>query len=207
MELFYLHKNVFNPDISVRYNIKLKENEKLTLFRFVSWDAFHDIGQKGLSFHDKMDLIYEAQKHSKVYISSQDHLTDELTEYKLDLGPEQLHDVLYQADVCISEGGTTAAECAMLGTPSIYINSLPLMGYLKDAKNHKLLFDLKTTVEIKAKMREIYQTPNEVFQKQKDVMLQGLINPSKFLLWIVTDFSKNKKIIKSNPNYQEKFIE
>ena len=39
----------------------------------------------------------------------------------------------YTTLTIFGEGGTMASECAC-STPSIYINSLPLMGYLKEAK-------------------------------------------------------------------------
>ena len=46
MELCSLHPNYFQPDCQVLKLLGIGKNEKFILLRFVSWTAYHDIGQK-----------------------------------------------------------------------------------------------------------------------------------------------------------------
>jgi len=205
MELFYLHKNRFKPDKTVLKELNISEDETFTLFRFVSWEAFHDIGQKGLNLKERIELVNEAKEYGKVFISSEGKLPEELKEYEINIPPEKLHDVLHFAKLYIGEGGTTASECAMLGTPSIYINTLPLMGYLKDAERFDLLYHLFEMEEIKLKMKNIYSAPNNFYLKQNEKLLKDVIDPTSFLTWVVNNYPESKKILMYNPNYQSKF--
>lgn len=205
MELFYLHKKRFTPNPGVLKDLNLINGESFTLFRFVSWEAFHDIGHKGLSFEERIDLVNEAKKYGKVFVSSESELPKELKEYEIKISPEKLHDVLYYAKLYIGEGGTTASECAMLGTPSIYINTLPLMGYLKDAKAHNLLYHLMDLKTIKSQMVQVYNNPNDFYLKKKEEMLETVIDPTNLLLWIVNNYPESKHKLLKNPEYQEIF--
>ena len=205
MELFYLHKKIFNPDIKVLKDLNIAEGKTFTLVRFVSWEAFHDIGQKGLNLQERIDLVNEAKKYGDVFISSEGELPKELKEYEIKISPEKLHDVLYFAKLYIGEGGTTASECAMLGTPSIYINTLPLMGYLKDAQDYELLYHLSDLKDIKAKMGSVYKRDDEFYLEQNKEMLKGVINPTSMLIWLVKNYPSSKKMLLDNPDYQEKF--
>lgn len=205
MELFYLHKNRFQPKKEVIKELGLEVGEPFTLFRFVSWEAFHDIGHKGLSLQERIDLVNEARKHGKVFISSEGKLPDELQEYEIKISPEKLHDVLFFAKLYIGEGGTTASECAMLGTPSIYINSLPLMGYLQEAQKYDLLYHLVGSETIKEQMTKVYETPSEYYRKKRDEMLKTVIDPTALLVYIVKDYPQSKKILLTQPEYQEVF--
>ena len=123
-ELAYLHPKYFKPDNSVLKNMGLKRNEKYVLFRFVSWDATHDIGQGGLSLQKKRELIRELSQSATVYISSEERLDEEFQPFEINIHPWEIHHVLANASLLISEGATMASEGAILGTPTIYINSL-----------------------------------------------------------------------------------
>lgn len=205
MELFYLHKNRFIPNNSVLEELNISEGETFTLFRFVSWEAFHDIGHKGLNLKERIELVNEAKKYGKVFISSEEKLPEELKEYEIKIQPQKLHSVLYFAKLYIGEGGTTASECAMLGTPSIYVNTLPLMGYLKDAAKFELLYNLFEMEEIKLKMKNVLRESNIFYVKQKEKLVKDVIDPTSLLVWIVNNYPESKKILLSNPNYQNKF--
>jgi predicted glycosyltransferase len=93
--------------------------------------------QKGID--NKISLVKELEKICKVFITSEGPLPKQLEPYKIHIPPELMHDALYYASLYIGEGGTMASECAVLGTPAIYVNSLPL-GYLNEQQdNYKLI--------------------------------------------------------------------
>tara|TARA_B100000287_G_scaffold420837_1_gene460734 strand:- start:7546 stop:8553 length:1008 start_codon:yes stop_codon:yes gene_type:complete len=205
MELFYLHKNRFTPNSKALDLIGLDKNEPYTLFRFVSWEAFHDIGQKGLNQSEKIEIVLEAKKYGKVFISSEGNLPKKLKPYELNLPAESLHDILFFSSLYVGEGGTTASECAMIGTPSIYINSLPLMGYLKEVKKNKLLYHLNEVDQIKRRMKIIYNSPSSIYESQKNKMLKNTIDPTEFLIWLIKNYPESKDILLSDPIYQNRF--
>lgn len=122
--------------------IGLKEDEKYCVIRFISWDANHDVGQRGLSYQDKIELVDSLASSCRVFISSEGKLANDLEKYKLDIHPSDLHNVLAYSNLYIGEGGTTASEAVVLGVPAIYIKSIEDM----------LAFHCGEGVEVKAKI-------------------------------------------------------
>src|SRR3989338_7141253 len=59
-ELAYLSPEYFKPNKSVLKKLGLKKTDKFIIIRFVSWDAFHDIGKKRIL--DKVDFVEKLAK-------------------------------------------------------------------------------------------------------------------------------------------------
>ena len=59
MELFYLNRKYFKPDISIYSELGIEVNTPFVFLRFVSWGAFHDKGQMGFSDDYKIKLVEE----------------------------------------------------------------------------------------------------------------------------------------------------
>ena len=164
MEGFYLNDKVFKPDNSIFNDLKIKRNQKFVFIRFVSWDAHHDLGQSGISIDVIKKIInLLLNKNFKVFISSEENIPKSLLNYKINIKPNKIHSVLYYSSLFIGESATMASECAYLGVPAIYVNSLPLMGYLglaqefnilKHFKNNKGLIDYVNTLINSDKINE-----------------------------------------------------
>jgi len=122
-ELAYLHPNYFTPDSSVLDELNISRNEGFIILRFISWGASHDIGLRGLKKGTELEFIKSLEKFGNVFITSERMLNPGLEKYRLKTPPEKIHSLLYYADLYIGEGGTMAAEAAILGTPSIHIES------------------------------------------------------------------------------------
>ena len=126
-ELAYLHPDRFDPDPAVLETIGLEPTDTFAIVRVSSWDASHDVGQGGFDdLHDAVDRLESAG--AKVLLVPEGDLPADLESRRLTTAPEHMHDLLAYADVVVGEGATTAAEAAVLGTPSVYVNSLSL-GY------------------------------------------------------------------------------
>ncbi len=205
MELFYLHPQVFKPSREIVENASIDINKPFTLFRFVSWGAFHDIGQKGLTVDEKILLVEKASKYGNVYISSEGELPESLKKYQVKVAPIDIHHVLYFANLYVGEGGTMASECAMLGTPSIYVNSLPLMGYLKDAQRAGLLYHLDNYDKILSKIDFLFQQPKSHFKSLSKDFLSDRIEPTSFLVWLVEEYPESKNKLRKDSTYQNIF--
>jgi hypothetical protein len=208
MELFYLHKNKFKPDIDYFQRIHFNYNEDFILLRFVSWEAFHDIGQGGLNYLEKLELVNYLKQKVKVYITSEAKLPLELRDYQINIPVNKIHDLLYFAKLYIGEGATMASESTILGVPAIYINSLPLMGYLKDEYENGLLYHLNSLSDIKEKSMQILNNNNsrKEFNDKKEKMLNNKIDPTALLIWLVEKYPSSKKILLTNPSYQNNFM-
>ena len=207
MESCYLQPRYFTPDESVLAKAGLKAGERYVVVRFVSWSANHDVGQRGLSYDYKLKLIKELTRHTRVIITSEGNLPEELLQYKLDIPPEYLHDLLYFADLYIGEGSTTASECSMLGTPNIYINSLYAGNVADQEKNYGLSFRFKTQDNVIEKALELLSTPDlrRVWQDRRKKMLEQQIDVTAFMVWLVEQFPQSVRILKKNPDYQYNF--
>lgn len=146
-ELAYLHPNYFKPNPKVLKEANLNPIEKFFIVRFVSWKAYHDTNQKGFSEKGKERLVDLLNKHGKVIITSESPLPESLKKYKSAISPEKIHDLLYYATIYIGEGGTMASESAVLGTPSIFMNTLT-NGYLMELEEKYNLLKRFTQEEL-----------------------------------------------------------
>ena len=206
MELSYLHPNYFKPGSSVLHFLNVKSNEKYIIMRFVSWDAYHDVGQSGLSLEMKRKAVKELSKYAKVFISSEGELPEDLKQYQIKTSPERMHDALAFATLYIGEGATMASECAMLGTPAIYVNSLTA-GTLEEQERYGLLFGFRDSEGVLEKALELLNTPNlnQEWQCRRQRMLSDKIDVAAFMVWFVGNYPDSVKIMKENPDYQLRF--
>lgn len=123
-ELAYLHPNRFSPDPEVLWTHGVDPNESFSVVRFVSWKALHDLKARGFSLDAKLRLAITLKKYGRVFITSEEPLSEELEEYRLPLAPHQVHHLLSFARLFIGESATMASESAMLGTPFVYIDAV-----------------------------------------------------------------------------------
>lgn len=182
-ELAYLHPNYYTPNPVVLSELGLTEDDPFIIIRFVSWKASHDIGQCGIK--NKVDFVQEVQKYGRVLITSEGYLGPELENLKVNVSPEKLHDLLYYATLYIGEGGTTASECAMLGTPNILINPLAkLCGVHNDLVNYDIQIYYDSLSEGMHSINKLLTDKNSkyVWRKRRDAMLEERIDVTKFMV-------------------------
>ena len=118
-DLAYLHPNRFQPDRAKLEAFGLQE--PYSLVRFVSWQASHDVAERGLSLDRKMELVDRLKKRGSVVVSSEGPLPDVLEPYRLRGPIADIHHVLAFADVYVGESPTMSSEAAVLGVPSVLI--------------------------------------------------------------------------------------
>jgi len=118
MELAYLHPDIYTAGSSTK---KITGDEYI-LLRFVSNQASHDLGYRGIDQENKIRMFRFLSEFKKVWISSEVDLPDELVEHQLSIPPNEMHDVIANASLLIGGSATMSSEAAMLGVPSIHIN-------------------------------------------------------------------------------------
>ena len=207
MELCYLHPEYYAANNTVLNGLNISPEEQFAVIRFVSWNANHDIGQKGFSVEDKIKLVEKISARCKVFISSEGELPEELEQYRLKINPSHFHDVLSHASLYVGEGSTTATEAAILGTPAIYVNSLKVGNCAELEEKYGLVFQLREIDEIIDQSIEILSDPESpaMFEQRKEKLLQDKINPTKFMIWFVKNWPESRQIMQKNPGYQERF--
>ncbi len=205
-ELAYLYPGYFKPNEQILEVLGLKKDEKFVLLRFVSWSASHDMGQTGMSLADKFEIIKILETKYRVFISSEDTLPDNLIKYQLLIPPERIHDVIYFADLYIGEGATMASECALLGTPAIYVNTIEA-GTIIEQEKYGLIHHIKSgkaAVE-KVKVLMLQHDFKVSLGVNREEMLKDKIDVAAFLVWFVENWPASFKIMKENPDYQNNF--
>ncbi|MFA6725404.1 MAG: DUF354 domain-containing protein [Candidatus Cloacimonadaceae bacterium] len=201
-ELAYLHPKYFTPNPSVLEEEGIDMNEKYAIVRFVSWTAHHDIGHRGFSKETKIKLVTELSKYIKVFISSEGDLPEELKGFQIKIKPENMHNALYYAQLLVGESATMASECAMVGTPAIYINNSHF-GSLDSQAEYGLvhLFSEDELAQEHAiqKAIEIVSKPDikNEYRERAQKMLENKIDVTSFMIWFVENYPESVKEVKS----------
>jgi predicted glycosyltransferase len=212
-ELAYLYPYRFTPDITVLQELGVSPQEKYVIVRFVSWNASHDIGHKGISFENKLKAIKAFSNYAKVFISSESELPEELKPYQMPIRPERIHHALAFASFLWGESFTMPAECSVLGVPSI-INHNTTSYYLKEQQEkYNLCYNYTESLQDQEKAItkgiELLQRDKTDLQKEwqqkRERMLEDKIDVTAFLVWFVENYPESKEIMKENPEYQYNF--
>ncbi len=206
IELFYLHPKRFKSDIKIKEELGIKEDERYAIIRFVSWDAHHDIGQKGMSNKIKHELVKSLCQHVKVFITSESKLPLEFKQYQITIPPDRIHQAIAFADLYVGEGGTMASEAACLGIPSVYVNSLDA-GVFHEEEKYGLLYSFRNLEGVIEKVLDIVTNSKIKIEHKKklDKFLLDKINVTSFVFWFIENYPKSKAILKENPDYQLRF--
>lgn len=179
-EIAYLHPDYFTPNPEVYAWLGLAEGEKYAIVRFVSWNATHDAGHKGLSNEDKIRLVRKLSKQMRVFITSEKELPDELKPYQIKIAPDKIHHALNFASIVVSEGATIASEAGVLGTPTIYINSIS-RSYCQDEEKYGLVYNTSESKKVFSLVDDILRQDRQSFRDKSKLLLAAKVNVTQFL--------------------------
>ena len=143
-ELAYLHPNRFTPDVERVRAAGVDPDTPFTVVRFVGWWATHDRGEIGLTSDQKIRAVRELQQFGPVVISSESDVPAELQPHVYRGAVEDIHHVLACASLYVGESATMASECAVLGTPAVYVATTG-RGYTDDQAKLGLVHDCRHT--------------------------------------------------------------
>ena len=194
-ELAYLHPNHFEPNPSVLHDLNLGEDDTFIIMRFVSWHAYHDIGQSGLDFEAKQKSVREFEKYGRVFITSENVLPKEFEKYMLNVSSEMIHHLMYYATLYFGESSTMATETGILGTPSIYVSSLVgTMGNFEELeKKYELVYSFQDPKLALGKALELLDD-NEIkekWKKKREKLLEGKVDVTKFMTEFIESYPEN----------------
>ena len=179
-------------------SLGFSENEKYIIVRFVSWNANHDFSQHG--FTSPKDIVPMLEPYGRILISSEVKLDANLERYRIKVPAEKIHDLLYYATLYIGEGATIASECAVLGTPAIYVNTLRL-GYLDEQEErYGLVYNFSdpemAQQQALARAIGLLQSPGlkQEWQSRRQKMLEDKIDVTRFMVELVEKYGRNAAV-------------
>lgn len=207
LELGGLHPKRFKQEPQgLQKNMTPGDQGKFVILRFVSWQATHDIGLKGLSLDDKYKLVKELSKYAKVIISSEEKLPDDLMAYSFKVHPALMHTVLSEASLLVSESLTMAAEAAFIGTPVLCISTAQA-GTLDEEVRLGLIELYRNSNGLIERAIEIMKDPEfkEKFKEKSKTIINNKTDITGFLVWFVENFPTSFAEIKKNPELESNF--
>ncbi|ELZ97028.1 hypothetical protein C440_04603 [Haloferax mucosum ATCC BAA-1512] len=193
-ELSYLHPDEFSPDPTVLDKVGLDSDDTAVILRLVSWEAVHDIGNKGLDRVAKLVSDLEAQG-VRVLITSEADLPSSVEHCRVNLPVHEMHDLMYYADLLLGESGTMAIESAVLGTPSIFVSSLSA-GVLDEVEHeYQLCSQLPPDCaydELLGVIEGLLDTPDDTWDARRKALLDDKIDVSEHVLELAGNLSKSR---------------
>ncbi|MBN1562325.1 MAG: DUF354 domain-containing protein [Anaerolineae bacterium] len=194
-QLAYTHPNVFTPDPAVLAAEGLAPDEPFSIVRLVSWQASHDVGDYGVQ--NLRDVIVTLAEYGRVILSSESELPPDLHQYML-RGPRKnmLHLQAF-ARLFLGESATMASECAMLGTPAIFL-STSRRGYIDEQQaRYRMVYSFNDPQtgqrNALAKARELLTDPTtpEKWQAKRNHMLAELIDVTDYITQIILTYARS----------------
>lgn len=191
-ELAYLHPNYFTPNKKILKKYGLDGD--YILVRLSALSSNHDLNAKGFNFKTEEELknyIATLENYGKVIISSEILHWQTIKDYQLEMNPQDLHDIIYYAKLCIGEGATMASEAAILGVPSIYVSNTE-RGYLNELeREYGLVYNIPERDDALVKAIEILE--NSIIQNEwkikRDIMLNDKIDVVDFIVNAIESYA------------------
>ncbi len=193
-EIAYLHPEFFTPNPAILSWLGVEAGEEYAIVRFISWNASHDVGRKGLSAEDKVSLIKKLSERMKVFITSERGVSAEMQPYCLAIPPDKFHDALNYAAIVISEGTTTAVEAGILGTPCVYISSYEAPN-CQEMEQFGLILNSVESGKVFSMIDTVLNEKREIFRERSKIFLDTKINATRYYYeFILERYQKNKAL-------------
>jgi len=210
-ELAYLHPKRFTPDPGILDKVGLKQSEPFFIMRFNAFKAHHDVGVKGLSLEQKLELIEILKPLGKIFITTERNIEPELNAYQLKVSPEKIHSLMAYATMFLGDSQTMTSEASIIGTPAIKCNTLA--GKLSVPNELENIYDLCYSFKAEQFELMLKQTQkllgiknlNQVWKNRRNRMLKEKIDVSGFMIWFIENYPQSFKIMTQNPEYQNNF--
>lgn len=210
-ELAYLHPKRFSPDTSILKEIGIEKDDPYFILRFNVFKAHHDVGVKGLTLDQKLELINTLKPYGKIFITTERDTDHELSEYKIRLSSEKIHSLLAYSKMLIGDSQTMTSEAAVLGIPSLRCNSFARrISYLdEEEKKYGLTFAFLPDEfdKLRIKLDELLGMNNlkEEWQKRRNIMLKEKIDVTGFMIWFVENYPKSINLMRVKTDFFDQF--
>jgi predicted glycosyltransferase len=148
------------------------------------------VGEKALC-----DTVRRLKKFGRVLISAERPLPESLKAYANPVPVEDVHHLLAYATLYMGEGGSMAAEAAVLGTPAIFTSVLEC-GYLVALeKQYDMVYNTTTIEEGTAIAEKLLANPDlkQQWQKKQQNLLDQSDDLCEFMVNTLIDLGSKKQ--------------
>ena len=203
MKLAYLHPRYFS--------LERNSSKRMALIRLSSLNAFHDAGIKGFDEGMLKAIIGKLSDKFTIFISSEGKLKAPFEEYLINIKPTDMHRVLSESSLLISDSQSMTMEAAMLGVPSIrYSDFSGRIGVLEELEHkYHLTYGIKPgqPERLLYKLDELVNMPDSLgeFQMRRKKMLSDKIDVTAFMVWLIENYPESARIMREEPDYQYRF--
>lgn len=210
MELAYLHPNRFTPDPSVLKDAGVSKREAFFIMRFNVFKAHHDVGIKGLSLDQKLQLIEILKPHGKIFITTERNIEPELKQYQMTVSPEKAHSLMAYAKMFIGDSQTMTSEAALLGTPAVKCNSFAgKLSVPNDMEKRGLCFSFLPnqfdSMKIKiSELLSVAELKEQWHNKLKDTLAEK-IDVTPFMLWFIENYPTSIQKVTPSQEFWDQF--
>lgn len=209
-ELAYLHPNRFVPDPAILTEVGVKPGDAFFILRFNAFKAHHDGGVLGLSLEQKLSLVDMLKRYGKIFITTERDIEPELKAFQLPVSPEKIHSLMYYATLFIGDSQTMISEAALLGTPSIKLNSFAGRLSVPNEIEHRyaLCYSFLPTEfdRMQLEIKRLIDTPElkKEWSRRKALMLADKIDLTTFLIQLVSGYPESVSQMKTRASVSAK---
>lgn len=191
-ELSYLHADYFERDLDVATANGLDRNRDNYFIRVVSWQANHDVGERGWTPAVLDKLISRLGRTGNVIISSERDLPAEFSPYLYRGKVSDVHQVLAFCRLFIGESATMASECAVMGVPAIYAAETARGYTTEQERRYGLVKNISTISEDKMlqAVDDMLGLDEALLQSKYSKLLDDTIDVAKFVADSITEFPR-----------------
>jgi predicted glycosyltransferase len=192
-ELAYLHPNYFVPDKSVLLEFNPNQ-KKYSIIRVVSLRAYHDVGKKGLTDIQILEIIGILEIVGDVFIVAERPLPNSLEKYRIKLSPEKILHALAFAEIFVGDSQTMTSEATILGVPSFRCNDFVGRISVVDEKETRYQLSFNFVTKDYSKMIEklsdfvSHSGFKSSFQKKREKLISEKIDLTKFMIWYFENY-------------------
>lgn len=182
-ELSYLYPDRFSPDRRIAEQNGLDPARDNFFIRCVSWQANHDLGEKGWSETLLGQLVATLTPLGKVHISSETPLSDSLAGHAYQGKVSAVHHLMAYCRLFIGESATMASECAVLGVPAIYAAHTG-RGYTDEQEQrYGLVVNLREfdLARLQSVIQTLLERPAADYQTRRQHLLAETIDVAAFV--------------------------
>lgn len=189
-ELSYLHPLRFNPSKKLAIQAGLSKASDTFLIRTVSWQASHDISERGWSEELLIKLANYLSQKGKVIISAEGELPDSISSMQFRGPIHYIHHLMAFCRLYVGESATMASECAVLGTPAIYA-AMTGRGYTDELESsYGLVRNIKNLKwnDLEKAINKILSKDKNYFRSKRERLLNEKLDVASFVADLVESY-------------------
>jgi hypothetical protein len=193
-ELAYLHPDRFEPDPAALRSRGVDPDGPYSVVRFSGMDAHHDRGATGFSAAAKRDLRSLLSRHGSTFV-----VNEGAAPCSAPVPPHLFHHLLAHADLVVTDAATTAAEAALLATPTVRSTSFASerdMQNFVELGDHGLVYSTADEGDALERCRQLLadETESDRWLARRDALLAETTDVAEFAAAVIATVGRSRRL-------------